>query len=90
MKAGISSITIVGINAMADSEAMHGLRQVAGSRVCKKRYHSVASTRTVGKDSCVNFEKLSLQIPKDQHRYHYVKTKVHVHRYLDNSLAVFH
>ena len=46
--------------------------------------------RTVGKDNCVSFEKLSLQIPKDQHRYHYVKTRIQVHRYLDNSLAVFH
>jgi hypothetical protein len=46
--------------------------------------------RTVGKDNCVSFEKLSLQIPKDQHRYHYVKTKVQVYRYLDDSLAVFH
>lgn len=46
--------------------------------------------RTVGKDNCVSFERLALQIPKDSHRYHYVKTKVQVHRYLDNSLAVFH
>lgn len=46
--------------------------------------------RTVGKDNCVSFERLTLQIPKDSHRYHYVKTKVQVHRYLDNSLAVFH
>lgn len=46
--------------------------------------------RTVGKDNCVSFERLALQIPKDQHRHHYVKAKVQVHRYLDNSLALFH
>lgn len=46
--------------------------------------------RTVGKDNCVKFEGLALQIPGDQRRYHYVKATVRVHRYRDNSLAVFH
>jgi transposase len=46
--------------------------------------------RTVGKDNCVRFEGLILQIPSDRHRYHYVKAKVHVHRYLNGTLAVFH
>jgi len=46
--------------------------------------------RTVGKDNCVSFEAMALQIPQDQHRMHYVKTKVRVHRYHDGSLAVFH
>lgn len=46
--------------------------------------------RTVGKDNCVHFEGLTLQIPSDRHRCHYVKVKVQVHRYLDGSLAVFH
>ena len=46
--------------------------------------------RSVGKDNCVRFEGLILQIPSDRHRYHYVKAKVHVHRYLDGSLAIFH
>lgn len=46
--------------------------------------------RTVGKDNCVRFEGLVLQIPKDRFRCHYVKAKVRVHRYLDGSLAVFH
>lgn len=46
--------------------------------------------RRVGNDNCVRFEKLSLQIPADQHRCHYVKAKVKVHRYPDGSLAVFH
>ncbi len=47
-------------------------------------------TRTVGKDNCVSFKGLSLQIPADRRRYHYVKVKVRVHRYADQSLAVFH
>jgi transposase len=46
--------------------------------------------RTVGKDNCVHFERRVLQIPADQHRCHYVKTRVRVHRYLDATLAVFH
>jgi transposase len=46
--------------------------------------------RTVGKDNCVRFEGLTLQIPSDRHRCHYVKAKVRVHRYQDGTLAVFH
>jgi Winged helix-turn helix len=46
--------------------------------------------RTVGNDNCVQFEKMSLQIPADIHRCNYVKAKVRVHRYPDGSLAVFH
>jgi transposase len=46
--------------------------------------------RTVGKDNCVRFEGLTLQIPSDRHRCHYVKANVHVHRYQDGSLAIFH
>ena len=46
--------------------------------------------RVVGKDNCVAFEGLKLQIPADRVRYHYVKVKVRVHRYLEGRLAVFH
>jgi len=46
--------------------------------------------RTVGKDNCIKFETLTLQIPDDRHRYHYVKAKVRVHRYSDGTLGVFH
>ena len=46
--------------------------------------------RTVGNDNCVLFEGLSLQIPADEFRYHYVRTKVRVHRYVDATLALFH
>jgi transposase len=46
--------------------------------------------RTVGRDNCVSFEGLTLQIPADRHRHHYVKAKVRVHRYVDRCLAIFH
>lgn len=46
--------------------------------------------RTVGKDNCVTFETLKLQIPADRARHHYVKVKVRVHRYPDGRLALFH
>jgi transposase len=46
--------------------------------------------RTVGRDNCVSFEGMKLQIPPDRHRCHYIKAAVKVHRYLDDTLAVFH
>jgi hypothetical protein len=46
--------------------------------------------RIVGRDNCVSYRRLSLQIPSDRHRHHYVKAKVRVHEYPDGSLALFH
>lgn len=46
--------------------------------------------RKVDNDNCVHFEGLTLQIPVDEHRYHYVRTTVRVHRYVDATLALFH
>lgn len=46
--------------------------------------------RTVGHDNCAHFEGITLQIPPDRYRCHYVKAKVRVHRYLDCTLALFH
>ena len=46
--------------------------------------------RVVGRDNCVEFERLKLQIPMTRGRSHYMKAKVRVHRYNDGSLAVFH
>ncbi len=46
--------------------------------------------RTVGKDNCVQFETLKLQIPAQSHRMNYVKVKVKVHRYMDGDLSIFH
>ena len=33
---------------------------------------------------------MSLQLPADELRYHYVRSRVRVHRYVDATLAVFH
>lgn len=46
--------------------------------------------RTVGNDNCVSFEGLSLQLPADEMRHHYVRAKVRVHRYVDGTLGVLH
>ena len=46
--------------------------------------------RTVGNDNCVRFDALSLQIPADSHRAHYVKARINVHRYGNGTLAIFH
>jgi transposase len=46
--------------------------------------------RTVGNDNCVKFDGLTLQIPSDKYRFHYVKVKVRVFRYPNGNLAIFH
>lgn len=50
----------------------------------------VQEERVVGRDNCVAYKRLSLQIPPDRHRHHYVKARVRVHEYPDGRLAVFH
>ena len=47
-------------------------------------------TRTVRNDNCVVFKKLTLQIPKDKYRCHYVKVKIRLHRYANGNIAIFH
>jgi len=46
--------------------------------------------RVVRKDNCVQFKKLTLQLPKDKHRYHYIKAKVTVLVHLDGFISLFH
>jgi hypothetical protein len=50
----------------------------------------IQEDRVVGRDNCVRYNTMSLQIPEQTHRHHYVKADVKVHHYLDGSLAVFH
>ena len=50
----------------------------------------VQEERVVAKDNTVRYAGLSLQLPQDPHRFHYVKVTVRVHAYPDASLAVFH
>lgn len=46
--------------------------------------------RQVGKDNCIRFEGLVLQIPTDRYRCHYVKAKVRIHRHVNGQIALFH
>lgn len=46
--------------------------------------------RQVGKDSCVAYQGIQLQLPPDHCSGHYIRSKVRVHEYPDGSLAVFH
>lgn len=45
--------------------------------------------RQVGRDNCVNWNGLALQIPPQRHRRHYVKATIRVHQYPDGQLAIF-
>ena len=49
----------------------------------------VQEDRQVNRDNCVSWSGLSLQIPAQRHRRHYVKATVTVHEYPDGRLAVF-
>lgn len=46
--------------------------------------------RTVNNSNCISFKNLTLQIPKDQYRCHYVKTRVRINLYDDGTMAIFH
>jgi len=46
--------------------------------------------RKVSKNNCVAFERLTLQIPQNRYRCNYINVRVRVHRYPDNTLAIFH
>ncbi len=49
----------------------------------------VQESRQVGRDNCVNWNAIALQIPPQRHRHHYVKATVRVHQYPDGQLAIF-
>jgi hypothetical protein len=49
----------------------------------------VQENRQVGRDNCVRWNRLALQIPPQRHRHHYVKATVRVHEYPDGQLAIF-
>ena len=50
----------------------------------------IQQERTVSNDNTVRYRGLSLQLPPDRHRRHYVKATVRVHEYPDGTLAIFH
>ena len=49
----------------------------------------IQESRQVGRDNCVNWNGVALQIPPQRHRHHYVKATVRVHGYPDGRLAIF-
>jgi transposase len=49
----------------------------------------IQEDRQVGRDNCVQWKGLSLQIPPQRHRHHYVRATVRVHEYPDGRLAIF-
>ena len=49
----------------------------------------IQEDRVVGRDNCVSYQRLNLQLPPDRHRHHHVKARVKVHEYPDGRLAVF-
>ena len=49
----------------------------------------VHQDRVVGNDNTVRYKRLTLQIPADRHRHHYVKARVRVHEYPDGILSIF-
>jgi transposase len=46
-------------------------------------------TRLVNKDNTVSYKSKTLQIPKDNHRYHYAKKTVTLHEYFDKRIGIF-
>lgn len=46
-------------------------------------------SRQVGRDNCVVWKGVSLQIPPQRHRHHYVRASVRLHEYPDGRLAIF-
>lgn len=45
-------------------------------------------SRVAGQDNTVSYKSKKLQIPKDQHRYHYAKKTVLVREYQDGSMSL--
>ena len=50
----------------------------------------VHEERTVGNDNTVRYRRRCLQLPPSPLRHHFVKAKVRLHHYPDDTLAVFH
>ena len=50
----------------------------------------IQEERIVNKDNTVSYNRKLLQLPRDQYRYSYHKTKVKVHEYMDGSVAIFY
>ncbi len=51
---------------------------------------AIQEERQVQNDNTLRYKRLTLQIPEQAHRRHFVKATVRVHEYPDASLAIFH
>ena len=51
---------------------------------------AIQEERRVQNDNTVRYKRLTLQIPEQTHRRHFVKATVKVHEYPDGRLALFH
>jgi len=74
----------------AQAAAMAGSAYVPFISGCLPDILCEQHDRKVDNDNTVSFERLKLQIPADEYRWHYVRTNVRVHRYVDGTLALFH
>ena len=50
----------------------------------------VQEERIVQCDNTIRYQALILQIPKNEFRHQYIKAKVTIHKYIDDSLAAFY
>lgn len=71
--------------AAQDGTAYVPLRGFDVDEVLSQRYE-----RVVGNDNCVSYEGLKLQIPADQHRHHYVRSKVQVRIDCEGQISIYH
>jgi hypothetical protein len=71
--------------AAQDGTAYVPLRGFDVDEILSERYE-----RVVSNDNCVSFEGMKLQIPADQHRYHYVRSKVQVRLGCEGEISIYH
>jgi transposase InsO family protein len=77
-------------NARFGKEAAEpGSAFVSGAGIALDEVLCVREDRQVRNDNCVSWSGVSLQIPEQRHRRHYVKATVCVHEYPDGRLAIF-
>ena len=50
----------------------------------------IEEERIVQRDNTVRYNRLILQIPKNNYRHQYIKAEVKIHEYCDHSLAIFY
>jgi hypothetical protein len=74
----------------ARSPAEPGSAFVADAAGAWRDMLCIQEDRIVGNDNTVRYHRLVLQLPPSPLRPHFVKAKVRVHHYPDDTLAIFH